>query len=312
VSPDDRPTHRIVTTIRVLLVEDDPGLRQALVDILTTAGMEVESAADGREGWRLIEPAPSAFDAVVTDRLMPHVDGMELLRRIKQRRDLILLPVIILTVAARPQEMVEGIDAGAYAYLPKPVDADVLVSVVRSAAADWRHVQELNRHIRSDVETFDLLRRARFDYRSCDQAMGLGVLLAKACPNPDRVVTGLSELLVNAVEHGNLEIGYDEKSRLLRSQGWQREVERRLELPAYAHRVASVEVERTRTGVVFSIRDQGPGFEPAPYLEIDPARVFDAHGRGIALARLLSFDELHYEDGGRCAVAVVQVDDEPS
>ncbi|MCU0303482.1 MAG: response regulator [Thermoanaerobaculales bacterium] len=299
-----------MTTIRVLLVEDDPGLREGLVAILTAAGMTVDPAADGVEGWQLLETAPAPHDVVVTDRLMPRLDGMGLLRRIKQRRDLILLPVVILTVAAQPQEMVEGIDAGAYAYLTKPVDAEVLVSVIRSAAADWRHVQELNRHIRSDVETLDLLRRASFDYRSPDQAMGLGALLAKVCPDPDRVVTGLSELLVNAVEHGNLEIGYDEKSRLLRSQTWQSEVERRLTLPAFADRVASIEVERTADGVVFRIRDQGPGFEPAPYLEIDPSRMLDAHGRGIALARLLSFDDLHYEDGGRVAVATVRLGEE--
>ena len=206
--------------------------------------------------------------------------------------------------------MVEGIDAGAYAYISKPVDADVLVSMVRSAAADWRHVQELNRHIRSDAETLTLARKAAFEYRSPDQAMGLGALLAKTCPDPDRVVMGLSELLVNSIEHGNLEIGYHTKSRLLQTQGWQEEIERRLALPDYADRSAVVEVERVPEGVVFTIRDQGSGFDPSKYLEIDPTRVFDAHGRGIAMAKLLSFDDLRYEEGGRCAVATVRVSED--
>jgi len=270
--------------------------------------MTVMAAADGADAWRFLEDQPLAFDAVVTDRLMPKLDGMELLRAIKARRELALLPVIILTVAAQPQEVVEGIDAGAYAYIPKPVDHEVLVSIIRSAAADWRHVQELNRLIRSDAETITLVNRASFDYRSPEQAMGLGSLLAKACPDPDRVVMGLSELLVNAIEHGNLEIGYDEKSRLLQSRGWQTEIERRLAMPEFADRVARVEVERSDRGLVFRIRDQGCGFEPAPYLEIDPSRVLDSHGRGIAMAKLLSFDELRYEEGGRCAVATVHVE----
>ena len=77
-------------------------------------------------------------------------------------------------------------------------------------------------------------------------------------------------------------------------------------LPEYATRIASVEVERSSDGLVFTIRDEGRGFEPGPYLEIDPARVLDAHGRGIAMARLLSFDDLRYEDGGRRAVALVK------
>jgi anti-sigma regulatory factor (Ser/Thr protein kinase) len=137
--------------------------------------------------------------------------------------------------------------------------------------------------------------------------MGLGALLAKACPDSDRVVMGLSELLVNAIEHGNLGIGYDEKSRLLKSHSWQEEVDRRLSLPEYEGREASVEISRARDRIVFKIRDQGSGFEPEPYLEIDPTRVLDAHGRGIAMARLLSFDDLRYEDGGRCAVATVRI-----
>jgi len=291
---------------RVLLVEDDPDLRMALSQILESAEMGVVAAPDGAEALELLDAEPLAFDVVVTDRIMPRVDGMELLNTIKGRHELALLPVIILTVAAEPHQMVEGLDAGAYAYLPKPVDAVILVSMIRSAAADWRHVQELNRHIRSDADTLTLARHARFEYRSPDQAMGLGALLAKTCPDPDRVVMGLSELLVNAIEHGNLEIGYDEKSRLLLKQNWQDEIERRLALPDYLGRTAVVEVERKADGLVFTIRDQGSGFDPEEYLEIDPKRVFDAHGRGIAMARLLSFDDLRYEDGGRCAIATVK------
>lgn len=268
--------------------------------------MVVVTAEDGRVGLDLIEAQPRAFDVVVTDRFMPAIDGIELLRTVKSHRELALLPVIVFTVAVEPQMVVEGIDAGAYAYLSKPVDTDVLISVIRSAAADWRHVRELGRNIRSDAETLTLAKRARFDYRSPDQAMGLGALLAKACPDPDRVVMGLSELLVNAIEHGNLGIGYDEKSRLLQTNGWREEVDRRLDQPEFVGRTAVVEIERTDDGVVFTIRDEGSGFEPGPYLEIDPTRVLDAHGRGIAMAKLLSFDDLRYEDGGRCVVAMVR------
>jgi len=306
-TPGTRPSTRL---IRVLLVEDDAGLREALADVLASAGMDVVQAEDGVAAWTQLESPTPGFDVVVSDRIMPRLDGLELLRGIKRRRELALLPVIILTVAADPRQVVEGIDAGAYAYVPKPTDAGVLVSMIRSASADWRHVQELNRNIRSDADSLALVRDARFDFNSPDQAMGLGSLLARSCPDPDRVVTGLCELLVNAVEHGNLEIGYDEKSRLLETRTWRDEIDRRLAEPRYADRCASVEVTRGRDRVVFVIRDQGKGFEPEPFLEIDPARVFDSHGRGIAMARLLSFDELRYSDGGRCAVATVRVGSE--
>jgi CheY-like chemotaxis protein/anti-sigma regulatory factor (Ser/Thr protein kinase) len=309
VTPERDNPLRSSSRIRVLLVEDDGDLRQALVELLAAAGIDVDEAEDGAAAWEMLDSGEANHDVVITDRMMPRLDGIELLRKIKTHRELALLPVIILTVATEPRQVVEGIDAGAYAYLPKPVEADVLISMIRSAAADWRHVQELSRHIQTDAETWNLARQARFEYRSPNQAMGLGALLAKACPDPDRVVMGLSELLVNAIEHGNLEIGYEEKSRLLESQGWQAEVDRRLSLPEYTGRIAVVELERSSDAVVFKIHDQGRGFEPGPYLEIDPARVFDAHGRGIAMAKLLSFDELRYKNGGRCAVATVLVSD---
>ena len=105
---------------------------------------------------------------------------------------------------------------------------------------------------------------------------------------------GLTELLVNAVEHGNLEISYDEKTELTRERALQREISRRLALPAYRDRVAAVRFERSGGRVQVEICDQGPGFDPEPYLTIDPRRVFDSHGRGIAIAKLLSFDRLEY------------------
>jgi CheY-like chemotaxis protein/anti-sigma regulatory factor (Ser/Thr protein kinase) len=304
-APDHQPA--APSRVRILFVDDDPDLRETLCDLLRNADLEVVPAADGAEGLEKLDEDPHGFDAVVTDRLMPRIDGIELLRAVKERRGLALLPVIILTVAAEKEQVVEGIDAGAYAYLPKPVDADVLVSIIRSAAADWRHVTELNRNIRTDAETLTLAMSGRFEYRSPEQAMGLGALLAKACPDPDRVVMGLSELLVNAVEHGNLAIGYEEKSRLLEINGWRTEVERRLGDSRFADRVAMVELERRDDEIVFTVRDEGDGFEPEPYFEIDPARALDAHGRGIAMARLLSFDDLRYEDGGRAAVATVRL-----
>jgi anti-sigma regulatory factor (Ser/Thr protein kinase) len=70
--------------------------------------------------------------------------------------------------------------------------------------------------------------------------------------------------------------------------------------------VASVRFERGGNTITVCIRDQGPGFDPAPYLQIDPNRVFDVHGRGIAIANLLSFDSLSYRQNGREAVATIQ------
>jgi anti-sigma regulatory factor (Ser/Thr protein kinase) len=120
-------------------------------------------------------------------------------------------------------------------------------------------------------------------------------------------VIGLTELLVNAVEHGNLGITYEEKTALNVSGGWQQEVDRRLAMPENAGKRVELRVERTAAELRFAIRDQGPGFPWKQFLNVDPRRAFDNHGRGIAIARAMSFDAIEYRGTGNEVVATVCV-----
>jgi anti-sigma regulatory factor (Ser/Thr protein kinase) len=123
-------------------------------------------------------------------------------------------------------------------------------------------------------------------------------LLANACPEPAGVSLGLLELLVNAVEHGNLGITTKEKSRLLHQGLWEKDVARRLEMPENADKLAEVSFRRDADAVRFTIRDQGEGFDWKAFQEFDPARAFEPNGRGIALARQLFFADLEYIGSG--------------
>ncbi len=81
---------------------------------------------------------------------------------------------------------------------------------------------------------------------------------------------GLSDLMVNAVEHGNLGVTYQEKSLLKWEGDWEAEIKRRLALPQFAGRFAMVRAERSATAVTFTITDQGEGFEWQKFLTFDP------------------------------------------
>jgi anti-sigma regulatory factor (Ser/Thr protein kinase) len=76
-----------------------------------------------------------------------------------------------------------------------------------------------------------------------------------------------------------------------------------LALPAYAGRTVSLEFERHGGAVEVLITDQGDGFDWKPYLELDPARAFHVHGRGIALARKMSFESIQYLGKGNQVLA---------
>jgi two-component system, OmpR family, response regulator MprA len=101
----------------VLVVDDEPAVRVALERALRLEAYEVELAADGREALdRLAGPAPP--DAVVLDVAMPHIDGLEVCRRLRDAGD--RTPVLMLTARDAVDDRVAGLDAGADDYLVKP------------------------------------------------------------------------------------------------------------------------------------------------------------------------------------------------
>ena len=138
----------------------------------------------------------------------------------------------------------------------------------------------------------------RFTFRSPNEGRDLAATLSQSCAMPEQVAFGLNELLLNAVEHGNLEISYAEKTKLVIAGTWAAEVQRRLELAEYRARRVVVDVDAVGDQVVFTIKDEGPGFAWEGYLELAAERATDPHGRGIALSMLMAFSSVTYQGRG--------------
>jgi len=149
------------------------------------------------------------------------------------------------------------------------------------------------------------MHRAEFRYRNLSEARDLALLLADASLDPGRTLNGYSELLINAVEHGNLSISYAEKSTLMNEGRWAEEVETRLQHPDFTDRRVNVTLEKTANANCVTITDQGNGFDWQTYVEFSPERVFDLHGRGIAMSKVISFDGLEYLGKGNSVVTTV-------
>lgn len=291
---------------RLLVVDDEP-LNLMLIEEFVAGEHELVMAANGLEAWERLDREPERFDAVILDRMMPVMDGMEALRRIRADPRFRLLPVVMQTAACAPSEVAEGLAAGAWYYLAKPYKGSALVSIVKSALSDRVSRLDMERLDTDVTGVLAMTHYARYEFRAPDEARRLAAMLARLCPERSGVAMGLAELLLNAVEHGNLGISYAEKGELLASNRWQEEIERRLALEELGGRRVELEFVRDGAHLRFTIRDQGAGFDWTLYQEMDPARAFDSHGRGIALARQMAFASLEYQGAGNVVTATVSL-----
>ena len=128
-------------TTRILVVDDDPQNRDLLARRLERHGFEVETARDGIDGLRRIEAED--FDLVMLDVMMPGMNGLEVLERLRRTRSMSELPVILATALAETEDAVEGLGRGANDYVTKPFDFPMVVARVRTQLAGSRSARKI-------------------------------------------------------------------------------------------------------------------------------------------------------------------------
>lgn len=295
-----------MTKALVLLVDDELINLEILVEYFEgEEPFALQAAESGEAAWQLLDNPENDFKLILLDRMMPGLDGIGLLRRIKSDPRLANIPVIMQTAANSPEQIREGLEAGAYYYLTKPYRRDSLLAIVHAALSDANKRSALSQQLHQHINSLQFMDHAEFSIRTVEEAGQLASFIAHACPNPEAAVMGISELLINGVEHGNLGLTYAEKSQLKQEDRWQDEIMRRTALPENSGKEVRLHYHRAGDVITLRICDQGDGFAWQNYIEIDPERAFDPNGRGIALARMLSFNSITYEGCGNIAVATM-------
>ncbi|MEB3336873.1 MAG: response regulator transcription factor [Leptolyngbyaceae bacterium] len=115
---------------QLLLVDDEPGLREAVQAYLEDSGFSVSAASNARDGWALLEQKQP--DLVISDIMMPQVDGYQFLKQLRDDPRFKSLPIVFLTARGMTKDRIQGYNAGCDAYLPKPFDPDELVAIVKN------------------------------------------------------------------------------------------------------------------------------------------------------------------------------------
>lgn len=297
-----------MTQRRLLVVDDEFVNLEIIREYLEGPDYLLDLVGSGDAAWQRLNDAGNRYDLAILDRMMPGMNGIELLKKMKADERFRAIPVIMQTAAAAQEQVREGIEAGAYYYLAKPYEPETLLAIVRAALADIDEHDFAVQRAGAHVKAMELMDQASFRFRSLEEVGPLIEVLASLCPVPERAATGLTELLVNAIEHGNLGISYEEKKHLRLGNAWDAEVARRMALPEHADRMVRVRVERHFDRLEFTVIDEGDGFDWQRYLDFDPERASDPNGRGIAMARLLSFSSIEYRGNGNTVVVTITKD----
>jgi len=277
---------------------DDVRRREALLAELVNAGLDVEMLDAVPDSGA---PISARIDALIVGR-EANPAGQDPLAWLKWLGDADI--AVVLEQGLLGDEIQAPTHEWWY-YVVDDLLAPDSLSTLMAGVRQSRTIRDLKSDILNRTSAIGMIESGRFRFRTMREARNLATMLSIACNDPGRVLVGLTELLVNAVEHGNLGISHDEKRDLLAQDAWEDEIEKRLADPELSHRSVTVAFERVGEGCRFDIADEGAGFDPSAFLEFDPSRMMQLNGRGIAIACSMGFDDVRYVGRGNRVIATI-------
>lgn len=293
----------------VLVVDDSSVDRSRIGGMLSkSSDLNVEYAVHGAEALRRIPQLKP--DLVLTDLIMPEMDGLELVATVVAKYPLI--PVILLTGRGNEETAVRALQAGAASYVPKSMMQNFLLETVQSVlnAAEQEQCEirlldclrqsNTTFHLRNDVDMIaplvNHLHRTIRAIGMCDHTFGI------------RVSVALEEAINNAMFHGNLEITSAERTG--DRETYRALLAERLRTPPYCNRAINLQANVTPNQATFIIRDQGPGFNPNTLPDpTDPENLEKASGRGLLLMRTF-MDSVEFNSEGNEVTMIKHLDQE--
>jgi DNA-binding response OmpR family regulator len=291
----------------VLIVDDEEPIRDMLAMFVTGEGFLTLQARDGEEGLALFRQERPAI--VITDVRMPRMDGLTLIQHLKEEAPETY--VVVITGHGDEAVAIAALRAGAEDYLKKPLDIDALEAVLKKFAqaidARGKMIEDL-RALSSRQLTIAMVSDPyRVPGVVAYLLYGLQESLGKSELADLQLV--LSELLLNAIEHGNLEISGEEKRQAIMADQFAALVRARRSHPVWGQRRVDIElsVDQKAGELSCCIRDEGKGFDwRALPQEIKPEHLLLPHGRGVLLSRLM-VDRLEYNEKGNAVILVKQI-----
>jgi CheY-like chemotaxis protein/anti-sigma regulatory factor (Ser/Thr protein kinase) len=281
----------------VLVVDDSPVDRRLAGSLLEKSyNSSVMYASHGVEA--LEQMSRRTPDIVVTDLQMPEMNGLDLVAAVRLKYPLV--PVILMTAAGSEDIAVQALQRGAASYLPKSRLAHELLDTVDNVLA-------LARADRHQGRLMDCLKETKWSFVLGSDTTLISPLVDHARQDLTRMQLGdettrtrvgisLHEAVINAIDHGNLELSSEMREQ--DDRAYQQLAHQRRQQDPYRHRRVFVSVKVSREEACFVVRDEGPGFDPSGLPDpTDPANLERVCGRGLLLVRTFMDDVRHNKTG---------------
>ncbi|MBI3465576.1 MAG: response regulator [Planctomycetes bacterium] len=284
----------------VLLVDDNPGDVHLVKTVLkeNEPRVQLTIADDGAQAIQRLRESPALPDLVLTDLMMPNMDGLQLVEQI--RRHYPAVPVILMTAYGTEAIALEALQKGAASYVPKK-------SLPTDLPGTLRQVLQVARGARERGRVLECLEvsESRFVLDNDPSLVPplIGYLQENLrrlmlCDEGEqiRVSVAIHEALMNAMFHGNLEVGSVLREKDDRDFAELTEL-RRTQMP-YQERRVHVTTRQSRSEAVYVVQDEGPGFDPSILPDpTDPENLQHVSGRGLLLIRTFMDEVFHNERG---------------
>lgn len=287
--------------MKVLIVEDDNASRFFLESLLESNGYTFRSAANGIEGLNIFDEYKP--DLVLTDIQMPIMDGLELLEAIRDKKSETI--VIIITAFGTENYAIQALHLGANNYLKKPVSSQALLRLLKK----YKSIIT-SKYSPDALPGYLINRNFQIEFKSEFNKIPKivdKVIVESSLEIDDNIKVnielGLVELITNAIEHGNLAIGYHEKQKALDEGTLDELYEDRVNNPKFRNRKIFIDFFTDNKIVRWTITDEGEGFDwnllPNP---TDQDHILELSGRGIFITRFL-FDKVEFSGKGNVVTA---------
>jgi two-component system response regulator FlrC len=296
------------TTEKLLIVDDEQMIIQLLQDYFVDLGFGVEVAFSAEEALEKLNDGV-VFDLVITDINLPGKSGIDLLKIIRELKE--NLPVVLLTGLKTLDNAISAVQSGAADYITKPFELKSVQQIVE-------RILKKQHRIHWKEQIFEHLTYIKYSFSFKTSELDPGILSKEIASLLNKIhfasqaeigqyELAITEILVNAQEHGNLELpSHKKNSDLFKKTEFEKIRDQRLQDSEYCDRTIDVIFEAGTGLFNFTVRDQGPGFDWKNFIGKSHRlkRVnTEIFGRGFKIIQHIS-DEVHFNDKGNVITIV--------